>query len=280
MTIKHPFITLTAIAGVIALAGCAPAPTNPTPSDTPNSPAVTLVTPGTLTVCTNIPFKPMEFQDDSGAVVGFDLDMMALVAAQLGVTVTPVETDFDQITSGAAMAAQKCDIGASAITITDARAQAVNFSKPYFEATQGLAAKADSGITGLADLKGKNVAVESDTTGADYANEYSSQYGYKVVAFDDAGAALNAILAGRVDACLVDLGIVTSFVNSTPGTTVATTFSTGETYGFVAQKNDNGAALASVVNQALDAAVTSGAYLTAYQKWIDPSATSASLPTS
>jgi len=280
MTIKRAITTTAAIACVFALAGCAPTAVNPTSTGGPATSNVTLVSPGTLTVCTNVPFKPMEFQDDSGAVVGFDLDMMNLVAAQLGVTVTPVETDFDQITSGAAMAAQKCDIGASAITITAARAQAVNFSKPYFEATQGLAAKADAGINGLADLKGKNVAVESDTTGADYANQYANQYGYTVVAFDDAGAALNAILAGRVDACLVDLGIVTAFVNSTPSTVVATTFSTGETYGFVAQKTDNGAALTAVVNQALDAAVASGAYLAAYQKWIDPSATSISLPTS
>ena len=250
----------------LALAGCSS-----------NSPA-TLVTPGTLTVCTNVPFKPMEFKDDTGTVVGFDLDLMNLVATNLDVTLTAVEADFAQITSGAAMAAKKCDIGASAITITDARKEAVNFSRPYFSATQALAVKTDSGITGLSDLNGKKVAVQTDTTGADYANDHADEYGYEVVVFEDAGTALNAILSGQVDACLVDRAIVYGFVADNPSTQVATEFQTGEEYGFATWKDDNGAALIAVVNQVLATADSDGTYLSLYQKWIDPNATSASLP--
>jgi len=260
----------------------APAATNSSPagpaSSTDTSAAVTLVAPGTLTVCTNPPFKPMEYADDSGNIVGFDLDVMGLVAAKLGVSVNPINTDFAQITSGAAMAAKKCDIGASSITITDARKQAVTFSAPYFSATQALAAKSSSGITGLADMKGKNLAVQTDTTGADYANQYSSQYGYTVVVFDDGGTALNAILSGKADATLIDLPIVADFVASNPGTAMVTQFQTGEQYGFAMTKDANGAALASVVNQVLQTAVADGSYLKIYQKWIDPKATSISLP--
>jgi len=273
MTSQRTFaICAIAVAGAIALSGCS-APSTPTTSG-----GVTLVKPGTLTACINLPFKPMEYKDDSGVVVGFDVDIVNLVATQLGTTVTVVESDFDQITSGALFAAKKCDIAASSITITDARAQAINFSKPYFAATQGLAATAASGIHGLADLSGKKVAVESNTTGQDYANANADQYGFEVVVFDDAGAALNSILSGRVDACLVDLAIVTDFVRSNDGMAVAAQFSTNETYGIAAAKTDNGAALITAVNSALDKANTDGTYLQLYQKWIDPSATSASLP--
>ncbi|MCL2783019.1 MAG: transporter substrate-binding domain-containing protein, partial [Propionibacteriaceae bacterium] len=212
----------------MATTGCSSAPTtSPGVTGTGN---VSLVTAGTLSVCTNLPFKPMEYKDENNAVIGFDMDMMGLVAAQLGVSVTPYEVDFDQITSGAAMLAGKCDIAASSITITDARAQAVNFSAPYFSATQALAVAADSGIKGLADMSGKKVAVETDTTGADYANEHATEYGYQVVIFDDGGTALNSILSGRADACLIDRAIVYGFVDDNPSTTVATEFQTGELY--------------------------------------------------
>jgi len=260
----------------LALAGCS---SNSPATDASNSAGVSLVTPGTLTVCSNVPFKPMEFKDDTGVVVGFDLDLMNLVATKLGVTMTAVETEFSQITSGAAMAAKKCDIGASAITITDARKDAVNFSRPYFSATQALAVKTDSGITGLGDLNGKKIAVQTDTTGADYANDHATEYGYEVVVFDDAGTALNAILSGQVDACLVDRAVVYGFVADNPTTQVATEFQTGEEYGFAASKDANGTALITVVDQVLATADSDGTYLSLYQKWIDPNATSANLPT-
>jgi len=264
----------------ITLAGALMAGCSSTPASNPSaSGGVALVSSGTLSVCTNPPFKPMEYVDDSGNVVGFDMDIMQLVATKLGVTMNVVQTDFSQITSGAAMAAQKCDIGASAITITDARKNAVTFSNPYFAATQALAVKTGSGINGLADLKGKNLAVETDTTGADYANANSAQYGYSVVVFDDGGTALNAILSGRADACLIDNAIAYDFVNSNSSSTqVVTEFQTGETYGFATMKNANGQALADVVNQVLATASSDGTYLTLYKKWINPSATSASLP--
>lgn len=261
----------------IALTGSLMAGCSSTPSSNSTG-GVTLVAPGTLTVCTNPPFKPMEFVDDSGTVVGFDLDLMQLVATKLGDKMNVVQTDFSQITSGAVFASQKCDIGASSITITDARKNALTFSNPYFAATQALAVKSDSGINGLADLKGKNLAVETDTTGADYANANAAQYGYSVVVFDDGGTALNAILSGRADACLIDNAIAYDFVNSNSGTQVVTEFQTGETYGFAMMNNDNGKALADTVNQVLATASSDGTYLTLYKKWINPNATTASLP--
>jgi polar amino acid transport system substrate-binding protein len=142
-----------------------------------------------------------------------------------------------------------------------------------------MVVKTDSGIKGLADLSGKTVAVQTDTTGNDYANQYASQDGYSVLVFDDGGTALNAIISGRAQAVIIDRAIAYSFVDSTPGTEVATEFQTGEEYGFDAQLNDpNAAALIDVVNEVLTTANSDGTYLSLYKKWIDPNATSASLP--
>ena len=240
---------------------------------------IQLVTAGTLTVCTNPPWPPMEYTDDSGNIVGFDIDLMQLVADKLGVKLAMVSSDFAQITSGAQMAAKKCDIGASSITITDDRKQAVNFSLPYFNANQALAVKADSGITGLADLKGKVLAVQDATTGATYANDHAQQYGYTVKTFEDGGVALNAILAGTAAGALIDNAIAYDFAHHNPTTTVAAEFQTGEMYGIIAAKDANGLALLDVVNQVLTTANSDGTYLKLYQKWVDPQATSASMPT-
>ena len=289
MTDRHASYALCGLAVLAAtaftLSGCSPDNAANTSSTSTGgatgTAAVTLSTPGTLTVCSNVPFKPMEYNDDNGQTVGFDIDTMQLVADKLGVKMSVVATDFDQITSGAVFAANKCDIGASAITITDARKQAVLFSQPYFSATQVLVVKSGSGITDLSDLSGKVLAVQTATTGADYANDHASADGFTVKTWDDASAALSAILSGGADACLIDRAVAYSFVSDNSSTvTAATEIQTGEDYGFAAKANDaNAAALIGVVNQVLNTANTDGTYLKLYQKWIDPQATSASLPT-
>ena len=61
--------------------------------------APTLLKSGVLQVCTHLSCKPFQFRDDSGKVVGFDVDVMDLVAKELGATQEIVDIDFAQITS-------------------------------------------------------------------------------------------------------------------------------------------------------------------------------------
>ena len=77
----------------------------------------TTIQPGKLLVCTHLSYKPFQFKDEAGKVVGFDVDLIDLVAKELGVTQEIVDIEFAQITSGAAFAAKKCDAGAAAMTI-------------------------------------------------------------------------------------------------------------------------------------------------------------------
>ncbi|MCL2783016.1 MAG: ABC transporter substrate-binding protein [Propionibacteriaceae bacterium] len=273
---KRPLaiIAVAALASAVTLTGCSSNSTNPPASNG----SVTLVAPGTLTVCTHLPFEPMESRDASGTVVGFDFDWMNLVAAQLGVTVSVVEIDPAQMSSGAAMTAKKCDIAAEGMTITDARKDAVNFSLPYFGVSQTLAVPADSTITSLNDTNGKKLGVEASATGEEYATANQAEYGYQIVSFDDAATLLNSLLSGRTDAVLFDAGYVGQFVKDNAGAKIAAQIATGEVYGFAAAKDDNGAALIAIVDQVLQKANSDGTYLQIYQKWIDPTATSASLP--
>lgn len=233
-----------------------------------NASGVSLVNEGKLTVCTHLSYKPFQFKDSSGNVVGFDVDIMDLVAKKLGVKQEIVDIDFAQITSGAVFAAKKCDAGAAATTITDKRKEAVLFSDPYFEATQALIVKKDSGIKDLPDLKGKKVGVQTDTTGQLYAEKNKDANGYTIVVFDDMPTQLAGVLSGRVDGALNDNGVVFDYAKENPTTEVVKEFNTGEQYGIMFQKdNANGTALAKVTNEALAAAKADGTYNEIYKKW-------------
>src|SRR5690606_39337498 len=97
---------------------------------------------------------PFQFNQD-GKVVGFDVDIVDLVAKKLGVTQEILDIDFAVIKSGAALNAGRCDLAAAGMTITEERKQNIDFSVPYFDATQALMAKKGSGITSLEDVKAK-----------------------------------------------------------------------------------------------------------------------------
>ena len=56
---------------------------------------VKLVAAGKLTVCTHLPYPPFQSKDASGKVTGFDVEIMDLVAKELGVEQTIIDTPFE-----------------------------------------------------------------------------------------------------------------------------------------------------------------------------------------
>lgn len=270
-------LSLAALAALV-LTGCG-ASEDGTPEETGDTAAageVTLVKEGTLSVCTHLSYKPFQFKEADGTVVGFDVDLMDLVAEELGVTQEIVDIDFAQITSGAVFAAGRCDAGAAATTITEERRNAILFSDAYFTATQALIVKSGSGITGLSDLSG-GLGVQSDTTGQIYAEKQKADNGYDfdIVIFDDLVTQLNGLKADRVAGAINDNGVVLDFAKENPDTEVVTEFDTGEEYGFMAQKdNANATALMETINEVLAAAKEDGRYNEIYKKWFGTDAPS------
>lgn len=156
-------IALTATAA-LALAGCAGGSGGgESTADNPYG----LVRAGTLTVCSDIPYPPFEVEDASAesGYSGFDIDLLDAIAKKLDLTLSVQDVGFDSLQSGTTLAAGTCDIGASAITITEERAVNIDFSDPYVDSLQSLLVAVDSGITGIDDLAGRNVGVQQGTTG-------------------------------------------------------------------------------------------------------------------
>jgi len=219
----------------------------------------------TLTVCTNVPFVPFEYQD-KGEYVGFDMDLMNLLAKRLDQTVEIVEIDFDSINSGSALNAGTCEIAAAGITITKERQAAMGMSDAYYQANQALVAPVSSKVTSLDDLSGLRVAVQSATTGESYANEHSSELGYEVVSYESMGDIASALSSGGADASIADLATWTGMIKTATDLHLVQKIPTDEHYGFAVQKDD--ADLLKEVNAMLSDAFDDGTYAKLYEQWI------------
>jgi hypothetical protein len=176
---------------------------------------------------------------------------MDLVAKKLGVDAGDRRHRVRQITSGAVFAAKKCDAGAAAITINDKRKQAATFSDPYFDSTQALLVKSDSGITNLEDLKGKKIGVQTDTTGADYTEKNAASTATDPSCSTTCPPAPTAVLSGhRVDADDQRQRRALDFAKDNPTTKVSRS-STPASSTASTKDNDN-TALATKINEVLD----------------------------
>lgn len=268
-------VGLVGLVGALGLAGCAKdsdpvqttttagAGTDGSASAAPVAQA-RLITPGTLLTCTHTAFRPFEYPEGD-KIVGFDIDAADWVAKKVDAKVEVVDIPFDQITSGAAFAAKRCDLGAAAITMNDKRRKALAFSDSYFDSTQALLVKKESQAKDLAALKGKKLAVQTDTTGQEYAEKNKAAYGYTTVVFDDSTSVANAVLSGAVDGGLNDNAVMLYYAKNNPDTQVVVEIPTGEQYGLAVAKDNPG--LLKAVNDALAKAKADGTYVAAYENY-------------
>jgi polar amino acid transport system substrate-binding protein len=234
---------------------------------------IEIVHEGHLTICTHLPYPPFQFTNDDGEIVGFDVDLLDLLADDLGVERTSddiVNIGWEQVTSGAVFEADRCDVGMGAMTITDERAAALTISDPYFEATQAMLVRTDEPYASLEELDGERVGVQTDTTGQVYAQGLEEEMGYEVVKYDDLALQLNALKAGNIAAAINDNSPLADFAEQNPDTEVSAQFDTGEVYGFAFKKDDSNAEeLAERFNEQLAQAFEDGTYAEIYQRWFE-----------
>ncbi|MCW2569140.1 MAG: putative amino acid transporter [Mycobacterium sp.] len=262
-TSRRVGILAVAAALVLTAAGCAKKDTGATSAS-----GVKLVKAGQLTVCTHLPYAPFQFEAADRKVVGFDVDLMDLVAKKLGVTQSIVNTPFEGIKSGQDLKTGKCDVAAAGMTITPTRKQVIDFSDPYFDATQALLVKKGAPYTSLADLRGKRVGGQSATTGLDYLKANAKANGYEIVDFEDLAAEQQALATDQIAAAVNDLPVWSEYLKENQGKfEISTQFHTGEQYGFGLEKGAN-PELLKLVNDTIAQAKKDGTYAALYKKWI------------
>jgi polar amino acid transport system substrate-binding protein len=221
---------------------------------------------GRLTTCTHLPYPPFQSEID-GKVQGFDVSLIDLVAQDLGVKQEILDTPFENFKTGAFLNSGECDLAAAGMTITDERKKNVDFSDPYFEATQAVLADKKAGISSFADLKGKKVGTQAQTTGEDYAKSK----GIDSVSFESSDAVLNGLRTQQVDAVIIDYPVVQGWLKDKANAAafeVAEQINTGEQYGFTVRKGNT--KLLAAIDKALAKAKSDGTYKKLYEQWIGP----------
>ena len=219
----------------------------------------------TYVFASDVAYPPLEFVDDEGEVVGFDIDLMAAIAEEAGFEYEIRNTAWDGIFAG--LANGSYDGVISAVTITDERKAAMDFSEPYINAGQILVVRADySGGDQLEDFVGKSIGVQQGTTG-DFAVEAIE--GIKRKAFDENGLAIEDLVNGNLDAVVCDSTTAVDYVVMNPAyegklKVIGEPF-TEEYYGIAVQKGDT--ELLNLINEGLAAVEASGKQEELVNKW-------------
>ena len=194
---------------------------------------VSLISEGKLTVCTNPPYAPFEYEEN-GKIVGLDADIAAAIASDLGVEAEMFTTSFEGIQSGVALSSKQCDIALSGITITDERKTVMNFTDSYVDDNLAILVPAGSDIKSDADLSGRNIGVQQATSGEKYAQDA----GANTVQYEDNGLLLQAVQTGQVDAIVGNITVLSEMLTSDSSLSVVQEIETGEQIaGAVATEN-------------------------------------------
>jgi polar amino acid transport system substrate-binding protein len=152
---------------------------------------------GSITVGMLVDFPPYGTVDSSNQPDGYDADVARLLAKDLGVKLNLVPvTGPNRIPF---LLTNKVDVLVASLAVTPERAKQVQFSKPYSAATIVLLAPKGKNIKAPADLKGVRVAVARAST-QDTALTAIAPEGTEIRRFDDDASAMQALLAGQVDA--------------------------------------------------------------------------------
>lgn len=222
--------------------------------------------PSKLVIATDATYPPMEMVDESGNIVGFDIDLMNAAAKAGGFEVEFKNTAWDGIFPG--LAADKYDAIASSVTITDDRKKTMDFSIQYLNAGQVLVVRTETtGVEKLADLKGKLVGAQMGTTGAmeiDKVPEVKAKY------YDDNPLAIEALVNRNIDGVVCDTPVAADYVLQNDKykgklKIVGQAF-TQEYYG-VAVKKGNTKVL-NLINKGLKKVIDSGEEKTLEAKWL------------
>ncbi len=156
---------------------------------------------GKIVVGTSTPYEPMEYIDEQGNIVGFDIDLANAIALDIGVELEIKDMDFDSLIDS--VASGEIDIAIAAITINLERSEKVLFSNPYLNAGQIIIVNASNNeISSPEDLENKKVGVQNGTTSKDEAEKYTNSS--FVITYDNYSTAIDQLLNGVIDAIVID----------------------------------------------------------------------------
>jgi len=163
-----------------------------------------LLQEGKLLVGTEIGYPPMEYFDEDGSTpIGFDMEMAAALAEDMGLELELVDTAWDGIFAG--VDTDKYDVILSCVSFTPDRDEQYLLSETYIANAPVLVVPKDSDISSIEETKGRSIAVQMETT-ADYIiQDYNKEgLGADLRQYEKVINAFDELKAGRVDSVCTD----------------------------------------------------------------------------
>ncbi len=160
--------------------------------------------------------KPFGYVDENGAFQGYDVYFGNQIAKDLGVEVEYVPVEAASRVEYLVTA--KVDIILANFTVTEERAEQVDFAKPYMKVALGVVSPDNALITAPEQLNGKTLIVSKGTTAETYFTENYPDV--KLLKYDQYSEAYNALLDGRGDAFSTDNTEVLAWALENKGFTV------------------------------------------------------------
>ena len=205
-------------------------------------------------------YPPFSYLGDDGNYTGFDVEICQAVCDYLGWKLEIFGVNWDE--KLVQLDSMECDCVWSGMTILDSMKEAgYVISEPYYDNTQVLVVKADSGFTSSADLAGKIVAVQLGTSGEALLNgdlaELAATFD-TVLTCDSFLKCFTELQGNAVDAVFVDLPVAASYVAKHEGLKIIDEELGAEQYGIAFRSGDD--ELCAAVDEAIQALVENGTY--------------------
>jgi lysine/arginine/ornithine transport system substrate-binding protein len=157
----------------------------------------------TIRVGVDPTYAPFESVGKDGSVQGFDIDLGNALCAKLKAKCVWVQSSFDGLIPG--LQARKFDMILSSMAATPKRREQIDFTdRLYRNQTRLIARESAHLLPDASKLAGKRVAVEQGTVQETYAKEKWASSGVEVVPYPSYDQAYTDLVAGRVDAVLMD----------------------------------------------------------------------------
>lgn len=218
-----------------------------------------------LTMGTSTGFPPFEMIEagEEGAVVGFDVDLAKAIAANAGRGLKIVDMPFEDLIP--ALESREVEMVLVAMTITGERAARVDFSAPYYKATQVVLHRADEPAPASKDaMKGRTVGAQAGTTSHALAREIAGAAAARPAATPK--AVVEELLGGRADFALMDEPSARAFQKRIPELGIAELPFPEEFYGVAVRRGN--AKLLGTINQTLKQLAADGRHDALVERWM------------
>lgn len=201
---------------------------------------------GVIRIGTEGTYSPNSYHDESGALVGFDVEVGERIAGKLGVRAEFVESKWDSLFAG--MDSGRIDIVVNEVEASEERRAKYDFSEPYTYIHGALLVAADNDeIQNVEDLEGKRAAQNLTSSWGQTAESY----GAELVGVDSMNQSVELILTGRADVTLNAETAFYDFMKNQPDQPVKIAGMTDSTTSSVVPVPKGNASLVNAINDAL-----------------------------